>query len=223
HRRHHKRHHRRHHKQHRRGADRLRKGWAGVEQLFSGAPRGALPSAMTTAAASQEGAAGSSPVIEVFVEPAGDLRNLVLATSPEGEGAAFELPVKAHLVGSGLGPQCYIGSDAAPIVIAPKLIEESNAIALAIDPNGFEVKVIGIGGEGFEDATLAVPSANGCGELPGSLDPAINALIGLPAATGRSQVYFGDVSLELVGAEYTEGATLVGGAALQAAFEAAQQ
>jgi hypothetical protein len=231
HKKHHKRkHHRRHHRRHKKGsghggkgkgAGRHQEGWSSVTKLMSMAASNRTHSVAATAATgSQQSVAGSEELIEVYVEPAGDLRNLNFGAFVEEPGIAFELPVKVHLVGTGLGSQCYIGSNAEPIVIAPERTAVFSSLGFGLDPNGFEVRVVGVGGESFEDATFTVPAASGCGEVPGGLDAAVNSLVGLPAASGHSQLAFEDVLLELVGAE-SVGTT--GGKELQEAFEAAKE
>jgi hypothetical protein len=228
---HKKKHHKRHRKPvHRKGkgknAGRRKKGWSSFDSLLSMAPRGKAPrlGATATPTTARASDANASELIEVVVEPAGDIRNLNLGAFVEEPGVAFELPVKMHLTGTGLGSQCYIGSDAEPIVIAPEQSAPFASLGFGLDPNGFLVKVISVGGESFEDSTLTIPGASGCGEVAGGLDAQIDSLIGLPAASGKSQFVFENVLLELVGTEYIEGAEgPQGGAELQAAFEAAQQ
>lgn len=205
------------------GGNRSQKGWSSVRSLMSraadeGHPSSRVQPVLTTTPTEPPNV---EDLIQVFVEPAGDMRSVNISAVAGEAGTAFELPVKMHMVGKGLGSQCYIGSDAEPIIVAPSLTVPSNSLILALDPNEFPVEVVGVGGESLEDKTLTVPAATGCGELPGSLDAAVNSLIGLPAASGSSQVVFGDVLLELVGAETIEGGPQ-GGEILQEAFEAAK-
>lgn len=169
---------------------------------------------------------GDEAVIKVFVEAAGDLKNLDLAAVLGEPVTAFELPLKLHLQGADLGPSCYIGSESEPIVMAPKAISPPISFEVSPDPNGFSTEVIAIGGGSLEDASFSIPRAKGCGpENPesheGALDASINALVGLPAPEGASNALFGDVLLEIAGAGY-DGTPPEGGAELQAAFDAAQ-
>jgi hypothetical protein len=89
------------------------------------------------------------------------------------------VPIKVHLHNLLLGPNCYIGSNANPIVLnlqetptsAPKVSFSGNAIVVS----GAEVA----------DDTFAVPGASGCGLL-GLLDAAVNLKTGLPSPSGRN-------------------------------------
>jgi hypothetical protein len=166
------------------------------------------------------------PSIKVSVEPIGDVEKLdVLAVLGE-EGVLFELSVRLHLEGSGLGPSCYIGSLADPIRLRPVVKGAPESFYLATDPNGFKSEVLQLGGITLEDSEFSVPGARGCGAVDpgtgaGSLDPAINAAIGLPAAPGESKAIFDETFLEL-GAAPLDGTPPDGGLELEEAFEAAK-
>ena len=173
-----------------------------------------------------QAAAGSGALIEAFVENLGDVRNLNISAFAGEPGTAFEVSLRVHLVGAGLGSSCFIGSEGEPIVLAPEVKAPPTTFAVSQDPNGFPTKVIGVGGEVLEDAAFAVPPAKGCGTVSpltgdGTLDQAINAVAGLPAPVGESKAVLANVLMELVGAEY-DGTPPDGGAEIQAAFDAAQ-
>lgn len=183
------------------------------------------PLTATTSPPAQTAAVGGAS-IEVVVEPVGDIRNVNPSAFVGEPGTAFEFPMKLHLKGAGLGPTCYIGTTSDPIVLAPEAISMPTSFQVASDPNGFQMKVLGVGGENLEDTTFEVPGAIGCGSIDppsqeGTLDGAINSFIGLPASEGDSKALFGDVLLEMAGAEY-DGTPPDGGAEIQAAFEAAK-
>jgi hypothetical protein len=161
----------------------------------------------------------NAAMIKVIVESAGEVRNLELSALAGEPGTAFELPIKLHLEGAGLGPACYIGSDSEPVVLAPEAVSEPSSFQFGMDPNGFNVRLLGIGGVNLEDTSFSVPGASGCGA--GALDAPINALMGLPAAPGSSKALLADILIEMAAAEF-DGTPPEGGAELQAAFEAAQ-
>ncbi|GIF14870.1 hypothetical protein [Actinoplanes teichomyceticus] len=142
-------------------------------------------------------------VTSVFakVELAGEITDFVpLAT---GENTpVFVLPVKLHLYNALFGARCYIGSDSNPIRFSPTtgttsppapnrpVTGDAGTITIEPDPNGFQTLGVGFRGARLVDNAYAVPRANGCGLLPGSLDALINLAFGLPSAGGRNAVEF---------------------------------
>ncbi len=112
------------------------------------------------------------------------------------EGTAVQLPIKVHLENEVLGPNCYIGSDAEPIVLhltdgttkppaGTEPMTGKEGKAKAID----HVRVIEFLENTLVDNTFPVPAATGCGTSP-LLEPVITAAVnlgsGLPAAPGTS-------------------------------------
>src|SRR6185312_5735369 len=67
-------------------------------------------------------ASGSAePLIAISMELAGDIRNFNLSSALGVKpGISFEIPVRMHLQGDGLGPNCFLGSPSEPIVLAPE-------------------------------------------------------------------------------------------------------
>jgi hypothetical protein len=92
---------------------------------------------------------------------------------------ALELPIKVHLHNDVLGPNCYIGSNANPIVLN---LEETPNSAPVASGNG---KVIVVTGVELADDNFAVPGANGCG-LFGTLDLILDLKVGLPSPSGKN-------------------------------------
>jgi hypothetical protein len=172
-----------------------------------------------------------SQEIQVAVEPAGEptvgfaggiadpLEVLELLASGQ---IPFEVqvPLKIHITGPGLGTDCYIGSDSAPIVLAPQIVALPSGFHLAPDPNGFLTGVVTVTGIGIEDSSFAVPGAQGCGP-EGNFDQVVDNMAGLPAAPGASKLVLNGVSLAVTAAGYLKGPA-GGGAELQAAFDAAR-
>ena len=107
------------------------------------------------------------------------------------KGTALSLPLKIKLSNVFLGESCYIGSDAAPIVInfttgttePPKSITGS---AGTFGHNG-AFTLVTLTGSKLVNNSFAAPKAEGCGGLLSILvDPAVNVELGLPAAAGTN-------------------------------------
>jgi hypothetical protein len=105
------------------------------------------------------------------------------------------LPVKIHLTSPLLGSNCYIGSNAEPIVLdlitgttsppAPNSPITGTEGEIAFTPN----EVLDVDNGTYVDNSFAAPEANGCvltisGYSPTPIDTLINSRIGLPAAAG---------------------------------------
>ena len=67
---------------------------------------------------------------------------------------------------------------------------DPGTLDIVADPNGYQTLGAGFTGATLVDNAYAVPKANGCGLIPGSLDPLINLSFGLPSAAGRNAVTF---------------------------------
>ncbi|WP_344827232.1 hypothetical protein [Actinocorallia longicatena] len=109
--------------------------------------------------------------ISVSIEPVGSV----------GGGGLIptSLPFKIHLSHWLLGSGCYIGTDAAPIVIKPQITNPR------IEFSGWN----GILRADVSDTTFAVPGATGCG-LGGLFNGAVNAAAGTPSASGSNSLKF---------------------------------
>jgi hypothetical protein len=111
------------------------------------------------------------------------------------KGTAVILPIKVHLENETLGPNCYIGSEAEPVVL--HLTDGTTEPPSGTEPMTGKVgkvtspdknRIVQFIGNTLVDNTFTVPAAKGCGE--GLLEPvltaAVNAGSGLPAAAGTS-------------------------------------
>lgn len=114
------------------------------------------------------------------------------------------LPVKIHLQNPFLGPKCYIGTNANPIVLHPE-----NATNPAIksesfdgdgtpDPTGAMFAIFSTGGT-QQDTSFSVPAATGCGSAGMMLNAAINLKGGLPSAAGQNSLVLTNASAFLAG------------------------
>jgi hypothetical protein len=110
------------------------------------------------------------------------------------EGTALTLPVKVHLENQLLGNACYVGSNAAPIVLtlttgktsppAPNKSISGNPGTLAFNPEG---TIITVSKNSLVNNSFAAPTTNGCGGVFEFLiGPIINSALGVPAAAGHN-------------------------------------
>ncbi|HEY8810109.1 MAG TPA: hypothetical protein VIM28_08810 [Solirubrobacterales bacterium] len=160
------------------------------------------------------------PSIEAAIETAGDLHAFRLGFDPANPTPVFRLPLKIHLSGYALGHDCYIGSNANPIELAPLPIAQPE-VGFLEDPNGLPVLSVLLNGLDTASNTFSVPAAQGCGPAVGFgkhkhylFDDLINSALGLPSPAGENLIV-------LSGSKAAIALTPGGGATLKAAFEAA--
>jgi hypothetical protein len=109
-------------------------------------------------------------------------------------GTALSLPVKVHLENPFLGSECYIGSNAAPIVInlttgttAPPLPNKPIKGSAGELKFNSEFTILTISKNSLVNNSFAAPGASGCGGIFGFLiNPIINSKLGLPSAAGHN-------------------------------------
>lgn len=110
------------------------------------------------------------------------------------EGTALSLPLKIKLDNTFLGSACYVGSNAAPIVInfttgttsppAPNKPIKGSAGTFEANES---FTLITLNGGKLVNNSFAAPGAEGCGGfLSFLIDPAVNGALGLPAAAGHN-------------------------------------
>lgn len=113
----------------------------------------------------------------------------------DGRGPAVKLPVKVKLENPTLGEECYVGSEAEPIVLElttgttkpPSGTEpiSGNPGTVGLNP---AQNIVTISGASLVDNTFAVPGVTGCGGvLSPLLDAAVDVEAGLPASPGTSR------------------------------------
>jgi len=120
-------------------------------------------------------------------------------------GPIVTIPVKIHLQNPLLGPNCFIGSDADPIVLHPEGVGPSSFAFRQFDPDGTpnpagEMGLIELT-RSQQDDSFSAPAAHGCGLKlpfpPGSdvhlLDGAVNQRVGLPSPSGNNLLVLDDV------------------------------
>jgi hypothetical protein len=128
--------------------------------------------------------------VEAIVQMAGDPSNLNIFAGAGVGQVIVTLPIKIKLESPLLGGNCYIGSDADPIVL-----NVENTVAPTFDIQFFEpdgtpsldtssvMARFFLPGATQGDASFDVPAASGCGP-GGSADATINARLGLPSTSG---------------------------------------
>lgn len=109
-------------------------------------------------------------------------------------GDALVLPTKIKLSNAFLGNNCYIGSNAHPVVInftsgttsppPPNEPIHGSAGSLSFNEAG---TILTLSGGSLVNNSFAAPGANGCGGLFSFLvDPFVNSLVGLPSPAGTN-------------------------------------
>ncbi len=118
------------------------------------------------------------------------VRNLIFE-----EGVALQLPVKVKLGNVFLGSNCYVGSEASPIILnlttgetappAPNKPIKGASGELELEDGGALARLTG---GSLVDNAWAAPGAHGCGGplVEGIVDEAVNAELGIPAAAGHN-------------------------------------
>jgi hypothetical protein len=109
------------------------------------------------------------------------------------EGTALGLPSKIKLDNAILGSNCYIGSNSKPVQIdftTGKSGELEGSVGEVTFNETFTL--ITISGGQLVNGTFAAPGANGCGGIFSFfIDPLVNSILGLPAASGNTAVLEG--------------------------------
>ncbi len=139
--------------------------------------------------------------------PAGSI-GLNEANLIQETGIALSLPVKVHLENPFLGSECYLGSNASPIVL--ELTTGTTSPEKPNNPIKGKLGTISVIGGGYilkisnnslVNNSFAAPGVSGCGGLAASiLDPLIDGKLGLPAGNGHNTAILTG-TLEQAGAE----------------------
>jgi hypothetical protein len=139
--------------------------------------------------------------VTATVEPAGEASNFSRTAALSLGQPIVTVPVKVHLENPILGPNCYIGSNADPIVLRPRnttrptLSAATGALDGTPTPGGRLVTLTGLSTQG--DDSFAVPGATGCGLL-GVLNTAVNQQQGLPSPAGNNNLVLNNASSAII-------------------------
>jgi hypothetical protein len=134
---------------------------------------------------------------------AGAPSNFNLGAGLSSGVAIVTLPVKIHLQNSFLGPKCYVGTNANPIVLHPE--NATNPVVNSEtfdgngtpDPSGVMFAIFSNGGT-QQDTSFSVPAVTGCGSSV-RLDAPIDQNGGLPSPSGQNSLVLTDASAYLAG------------------------
>jgi hypothetical protein len=118
----------------------------------------------------------AAPASSVLVSPGST------AAPGYNPGVAVVLPIKVHLQNELLGEECYIGSNAEPIVLH---LYASHSSELEFGGN---YKIEKVPRTVLSDTTFAVPAAKGCGGSDELINTLVNSEIGLPSEAGKNSV-----------------------------------
>jgi hypothetical protein len=141
------------------------------------------------------GIEGLGGEVTATAELAGPASSIVLNPTSllEGSGTALSLPVKLKLGNPILGPHCYGGSNAHPIVIAlttgttspprPNKPISGKPGTTTTEENG---EILVVNENSLVNNTFAAPGVEGCGLFPLIDDPIIDLGFGVPAPSGRN-------------------------------------
>ncbi|HEX2128692.1 MAG TPA: hypothetical protein VHF58_05700 [Solirubrobacterales bacterium] len=137
--------------------------------------------------------------VTATVELAGAVSDFDLFAAVLG-GPVVTLPVKIHLRNPLLGGNCYIGSNADPIVLKPEQEPPANTVSFADDPLGSPATFITPVPETgtLVDDSFTVPRAKGCGLL-NLFDGAVNGKLGLPSPAGANKLVQEEAAAKIVG------------------------
>lgn len=107
-------------------------------------------------------------------------------------GTAVTLPIKVKLDNENLGKECYIGTEAEPIVLhlttgttSPSLPNQPISGKRGTLEGAGKGKIVKVKENSLVDNNFAVPGASGCGEsLAPVLDAVVDIGVGIPAPAG---------------------------------------
>lgn len=134
---------------------------------------------------------------------AGAPSNFNLAAGLSSGIPIVTLPVKIHLQNALLGQNCYIGTNANPIVLHPENATNPVVQSESFDGNGTPdstgvMFAIFSNGGTQQDTSFSVPGATGCGPAR-TFNALINQKAGLPSPSGQNSLVLTDASAFLGG------------------------
>jgi hypothetical protein len=141
--------------------------------------------------------------VTATLEPAGPPTDFDLSAAAVVGRPLMKVPVKVHLQNPFLDPNCYIGSDADPMIltVANQTRPTARFVRFAADgtpsPTG-DMNYLVVSGAAVGDTTFAVPAARNCGLL-GLIDSVVNARQGLPSPAGANSLTLNDTAFKVGG------------------------
>ncbi|MFI5168323.1 MAG: hypothetical protein ACHQQS_17075 [Thermoanaerobaculales bacterium] len=130
--------------------------------------------------------------VNATVELAAPASSIVLneANIFQESGVGLALPVKVKVENPFLGNECYIGSNASPLVVE-LTTGTSGSLKGKLGEVGLraENRILVIKHNSLVNNTIAVPGANGCGGIFSSIiDKIVDGRLGIPAAAPKNKV-----------------------------------
>jgi hypothetical protein len=138
----------------------------------------------------ENGVTGVNASVELAAPASSIVVNLGAAL--EGKGTALSLPTKVHLENPLLGSACYIGSNAAPIVLnltsgTTSPPPPNKPITGSPGEVEFSEGILKVKNNSLVNNSFAAPGTNGCGGIfEFLLGPIINSQLGVPSAAGHN-------------------------------------
>jgi hypothetical protein len=141
--------------------------------------------------------------VTATIESAGTPTDFNLAAGLNVGQPIVTLPVKIKLDNTFLGNNCYIGTNANPILLKPANLTRPTGRVVRFNADGSanptgEMGYVSLTGASQSDSTFAVPRASGCG-LFGILSGAVDLKQGLPSASGSNSLVLNDAVTNLGG------------------------
>jgi hypothetical protein len=142
------------------------------------------------------GIAGLGGEVTAVAEIAGPVSSVIVNKGNliGQSGPALMLPLKVKLDNPTLGEECYIGTNAAPIILnlttgatSPPLPYKSINGSRGTLEGGAKGKIVIAKDDTLVDNDFAVPGASGCGGSASAvIDPIVDLDIGIPSAAGTN-------------------------------------
>ena len=142
------------------------------------------------------GIGGLGGEVTATAEIAGPVSNVLVASNNllNESGTAVTLPIKVKLDNPVLGEECYVGTDAEPIVLnlttgttSPPFPASPIKGTKGVRVPKAKLNIVGFQGTTLVDNSFSVPGATGCGgALSPVVDLAVDADVGLPAPAGTN-------------------------------------
>jgi hypothetical protein len=175
------------------------KGSGLLEKLERGSCEAIFENGLTGVTATTELAAPASSI------------KISLGNLLSGKGVALQLPVKVHLENPLFGEKCYVGSNAAPIVLplttgttappAPNKPIKGSPGKLEFNEEG---NLLTITKNSLVNNEFAAPTTNGCGGIFEFLiGPIVNSSLGVPSTAGHNTAILNG-TLKQAGAEVVQ-------------------
>lgn len=163
--------------------------------------------------------------VTATIESAGTPTDFNLAAGVGVGTPIISLPVKIKLSNVFLGSNCYIGTNANPVVLKPANLARPTGKVVRFNADGTanttgQQGYLSLSGAAQSDSTFAVPRSSGCGLL-GILSGAVDLKQGLPSAAGANSLVLNDAVTNMGGFQIPRNFAPTEGQQLSARWHAA--